>query len=147
MSRHLREEDICRWMAGERSHEAEQHLANCGECNSHVARMSEVLGEFRDSVHGRSERALAGVGTQRAGSVGADRSRGFGWGGVAVAGLVALLIAVAVWLPRHDLRSVQDVDDAALLRRVDAEVSRTVPGPMEPLAALMPQGVRTQEER
>jgi hypothetical protein len=142
MSPHLREEDICRWMAGERSLEAERHLAHCGECSSHVARMSAVLGEFRDSVHGRSERALAGLGNLRAG-----RPRGLGWGRMAVAGLAALLIALAVWLPQHESRSVQDVDDAALLRRVDAEVSRTVPGPMEPLAALMPQGVRTQEER
>jgi hypothetical protein len=137
MSRHLREEDICRWMAGERSFEAEQHVANCGECSSHVVRMSEVLGEFRDSA-----RAVAGVGARRAG-----RSSGFAWGRMAVAALAALLIAVAIWLPRHESRSVQEVDDAALLRRVDAEVSRTVPGPMEPLAALMPQGVRTQEER
>jgi hypothetical protein len=137
MSRHLREEDICRWMAGERSLDAEQHLANCGECGSHVARMSEVLGEFRDSA-----RALPGV---RAGRI--DRSSGFAWGRIAVAALAVLLIAVAIWLPRHESRSVPEVDDAALLRRVDAEVSRTVPGPMEPLAALMPQGVRTQEER
>jgi hypothetical protein len=137
MSRHLREEDICRWMVGERSLEAEQHLANCGECSSHVARMSEVLGEFRDSAH-----ALAGVGAGRA-----DRSSGFAWARMAVAALAALLIAVGFWLPRHESRSMPDVDDAALLRRVDAEVSRTVPGPMEPLAALMPQGVRTQEER
>jgi len=104
--------------------------------------MSEVLGDFRDSVHGRSARALAGLST-----LPARESRGFGWGGMAVAVLAALLIAVTIWLPRHESGNVRDVDDAALLRRVDAEVSRTVPGPMEPLAALMPQSVRTQEER
>jgi hypothetical protein len=140
MNRHLREEDICRWMAGERTPEVEEHLANCRDCNTHVARMSEVLSEFRHSVRGRSERALA-----HPGALPARGPSGLGWGGVAAAVLVALLIAVAAWLPRHmpgNVRAgVADVDDAALLRRVDAEVSRTVPGPMEPLASLI------QEER
>jgi hypothetical protein len=137
MSRHLREEDICRWMAGERNVEAEQHLAGCRDCGSHVARMSEVLGQFRDSAH-----TLAGAGTPAV-----LTSSRFAWGRMAAAVLVAWSLAVAASLSWHRTAPTPDTDDAALLRRVDAEVSRTVPSPMEPLAALMPQGDRSQEER
>ena len=66
--------------------------------------------------------------------------------------LAALLLVVAASLSWHRAswhRAVPTpaIDDAALLRRVDADVSRTVPGPMEPLAALMPQSIKSQEER
>ena len=54
MNPHLREEDICRWIAGERGMEVEEHLGNCGECRAQVARMNEVLGAFHDTIHHRS---------------------------------------------------------------------------------------------
>jgi hypothetical protein len=138
MNQHLREEDICRWIAGERSRETEQHLGNCGQCRLHVARASDVLGGFHDSVRERGVRRLAGYGAL---SVSAKATRGWiSWSKLPVAALattlVILLLAVAALLPWHASKSPA-VDDAALLKRVDAELSRTVPGPMEPLSALI----------
>jgi hypothetical protein len=153
MNRHLREEDFCRWIAGERSREAEQHVVNCAECRAHAALMSGVLGGFHDHVHERSEQRLAGYGAFPRGATGTGNrdTRGwFGllWGKLPVAALLALFVAAVAWLPWHASRSSRLAenpavnvpaasDDVALLKRVDAEVSRTVPGPMEPLAALI----------
>lgn len=127
LSKHLTEKDICLWTAGERGLEAERHLESCAACRSQVALMSEVLGGFRASVH------LAANSTPQ---ITPRASNGFAWARLAFATLALLFIAAAVWLPRNNPAS-RTTDDAALLKRVDAEVSRTVPGPMEPLTALI----------
>jgi len=147
MRRHLQEEDLCRWIAGDRSHEAEQHLESCAQCRSHIARMSEVLGGFHTSVRDRGQRRLAEYGPFPPGAARVAIRAGLGWGRLPVAALVTLFVALAAWLPWQASRSsrlaegpeasVHAADDAALLRRVDAEVSRAVPIPMEPLAALI----------
>ncbi len=146
MNRHLGEEDICRWIAGERGVEAERHLGNCGLCRSHVARMSETLDGFHAMVRDRSEQRLGGYGALDVAMAEQHAARGWnglGWGKLTLAALataLVILVATAVWAPRHaphHTASALGVDDAALLTRVDAEVSRTVPGPMEPLAALI----------
>ena len=147
MNRHFEEDDICRWIAGERGPEAEQHLASCEQCRAHVARMSEVLDGFLESVHEQGQRRMPAYGGFSEG-VSKISNSGLGWRKLSVAALAVLLIVLAAWVPWHASKSARLAErneDAALLRRVDAEVSRTVPGPMEPLTTLIQS--QPEEER
>jgi hypothetical protein len=142
ISQHLREEQICEWVAGGRNPDVQEHLETCGHCRADVAGMRGVFGGLQKLVREESEQHIAGwpnVVPERP----APGRFGFGWPKLPVAALLTLFIAVAAWLPWRASRAVplQEVssaaDDAALLQRIDADVSRTVPGPMEPLSSLM----------
>lgn len=159
MKRHLDEREMCQWLAGERSLAAEEHASGCAQCRAEVARMAEVMAGFQDSVRERSAlrqtkydpswahgwRAMAGAMAKRGGGA----WNGWGWTRLWVGGLAAAVIGLVLWLPRIATRSVrapvegqasieaQASEDAALLKRIDADMSRAVPGPMEPLTKLI----------
>lgn len=165
MTRHLHEEEICRRLAGEADDAADRHLASCAECRQEVVRQRELLAGFRNSTReGSSRRMAAYDGVWARGLRGLLESSGGGRSGsgrIWVAGLatacVAICAVVVLWLPRHESATSQiaksttaqvssahmpamdssGADDAALLRRVGVDLSRTAPGPMEPLSNLI----------
>jgi hypothetical protein len=140
MSPHLSSRQISRWMTGERTPQQELHVRECPECGAELARMEASLALFRGSVRHWSD------GQRRAeppaiGSLLTAR-RGFGmrpmrWALVAAALLV--LAAVPVYRNAQDRQRRAEMAraDALLLEQVDAEVSRAVPRPMEPLVKLV----------
>ena len=140
MNRHLSSEQLSGWFVGERGPEAERHLLDCRACRAEVARLEEVLAEFRGSVRSWSEQQLI---------TGADRRRAWppadnpAW---AVAALAIVLIASfsLAWPVRGHRYAAAAASDAALLSEVDAQVSRTVPGPMDPLARLVSWGINPE---
>jgi hypothetical protein len=140
MSQHLSSQEISRWMMGERTAQQEQHVGECSECGAEVARMETALGLFRGSVRQWSD------GQERADPPAVDdilaARRGSGirpvrWALVAAALLV--LAAAPVYRNARERRRQAEIAraDALLLEQVDAEVSRAVPRPMEPLAKLV----------
>lgn len=139
MSRHLQEQEICRWLGGEHSNAAEEHLAVCARCRSQLDRMNSVLASFHDSVRCRTERQViarqSDAPLPQTSSTSSGRRIRFAW---AAAGVTILTIAGGLSLARHESEhapSSAAFDDAAILTRVDADLARTIPGPLEPLAA------------
>ena len=127
MNEHLTEADISAWVMGDRSN---THVTECAECRIEVAAMEAALLEFRASAH---ELAAGQTPVVR---VAEPRPW---WPQLALAATaVALLLAIPAWQRAERERvAKQEAADTALLRQVDAEVSRAVPGPMEPLVSLV----------
>jgi hypothetical protein len=140
MSQHLSSREISQWMIGERTPQQERHVGECSECGAEVARMEAALGLFRGSVRhwssGQSRAEPPAIGSISPARRGL-RTQPMRWA-LATAALL-VLAAVPIY------RSVQDRQrqaelaraDALLLEQVDAEVSRAVPRPMEPLVKLV----------
>ena len=133
MSQHLSSQEISQWMIGERTPQQEQHVRQCSECGAEVARMEAALGLFRDSVRHWSDgqvrvpRPLTPE----------PRPQPIRWALVAAALLV--LAAVPIYRNAQDRQRQAEIAraDALLLEQVDAEVSRAIPRPMEPLVKLV----------
>ena len=128
MSEHLTEADISAWVLGDRSN---PHVTECAECRIEVASMEAALLQFRASAHEVAARQTPVVARV------AEPQRW--WPQLAFAAVaVALLLAIPAWQRAERERvAKQEAADTALLRQVDAEVSRAVPGPMEPLVSLV----------
>jgi hypothetical protein len=140
MSQHLSARQISQWTIGERTPQQEQHVRECPECAAELARLEAALGLFRGSVRhwsGRQSRAeppaIASILPARPSS----RIQPMRWALVAAALLV--LAAVPIYRNVQDRQRQAEIAraDALLLEQVDAEVSRVVPRPMEPLAKLV----------
>jgi len=87
MSSHLSEEQISAWVAGERSREAQAHLAGCAACAAEVERTAGALALFRESVERCAEHWVARpVGR---------RSRAWRWA-MAVPVIAAILLTVVL---------------------------------------------------
>lgn len=138
---HLTSEQLEAWVIGERSEEHAEHLRNCRECAGALVRAAQPVELFGHVVREWSEQQTPRWRFDPE----ARESRNYGWHPMrlAVAGAALLaLIAVPVFRPTPvaEVSAPQvgsAVSDEALLRQVDLEVSRSVPGPMEPLAQLM----------
>jgi hypothetical protein len=142
MNRHFSEEEICRWLAGERAAGWERHLESCPQCRNQASSMAEVLAGFQDSVRTRSAAHLSGYPMPTPQII---RTSAFTPMRLLAAAAALCLLTLGLWLPRFVSRNgvafvpaqpaIQSADDdAALLRRVSADVSRTVPSSLEPLA-------------
>lgn len=133
MNRHLSPERISGWILGEREPELERHVHGCPECQAEVVHLGNALAEFRGAVREAS-----------AGFQIANRKQGGAWAPVkalwaASAFAAVFAIAGVSTLFHAPRRSVPDdaITDAMLLSRIDTELSRAVPCPMEPLTKLV----------
>lgn len=152
MNRHLSEEEICRWLSGEYDGESashvREHLAACEQCRREVGGTSEAFGGFQKMARREGAVRMASYSAPLAPS---QRVQAWGWWPAATGMLAAAIIAVVLMLGGHASQRVpvevaakmtartaeRPDDDAAVLRRVDADLARTAPGPMEPLANLI----------
>ena len=149
MSQHLSSQEISQWMIGERTPQQEQHVRQCSQCGAELDRLEAALALFRGSVRhwsgrqGRAEPpAIASMSPARG-----SRIQPMRWALVAAALLV--LAAVPIYRNAQDRQRQAEIAraDALLLEQVDAEVSRAVPRPMEPLAKLVSWDFTSTDER
>jgi hypothetical protein len=123
----LTAEQIAQWIAGERPAEAALHVAGCGRCRQEVAHFEDVLAQFRSSA--RSVNVPLPVLRTRRSPMWPR------WVAVAAA---ALLVLVPVYRDRREReRAAIEREDAQLLQQVDTEISRAVPGSMDPLVKMV----------
>ncbi len=131
---HLSPEQISERISGCYSAIVESHLNECAACRAEVVRLERVLSHFRASLHEWSDEQYRS----------APKTVHYSWTGLrspawAAAALIALMVVcLSLAWPLGRYRQAQSAaSDAALLNQVDAEVSRTVPRPMEPLSRLI----------
>ena len=149
MSQHLSSREVSQWMIGERTPQQEQHVCQCPECGAELARLEAALALFRGSVRhwsDRQSRVPRPLAPSR-GSRGTARPHPMRWALVAAALLV--LAAVPIYRNAQETQRQAEIAraDALLLEQVDAEVSRAVPRPMEPLVKLVSWDVTSTDER
>ena len=143
MSQHLTPQQIAEWIGGERTADAQEHLQECARCAAEVDRFNESLALTRSAVRGYCQQVQpelwpAAPLQRRRPLEGAFRWR------LAMATAALLTIAAIPIVrymkpapPAEPQASVSHLSDDALLRRVESDLSRSVPTPIEPLAKLM----------
>jgi len=140
MSAHLSSEQISRWMAGDCTPGADQHIRECPQCAAETARLKRLLAEFRSSVIARSALEKGAEAPERWAPP--EHRRRF-TSGAPRWKLAAAALAIAILVPicknsgerRRDAEAFQA--DVQLWEAVNAQVSRSVPMPLEPLMKLV----------
>jgi hypothetical protein len=138
MTEHLSEKRMAGWVCGERTPEDAQHVQECAQCGTEIARMASALGHFRSAVRGWSDGRCEGA-LQAVRAQGAHRGQArvwFRWPLIAAAAVLLSVVPVYKTV-RERQQAAQALADAQLLEQVDREVSQAVPSPMEPLAQLV----------
>jgi len=141
--RHLDSDEICRWAAGERAVDAEQHVAECAACAEAVSRLVGGIAQFRESANSWSDRLRPAPPAAWQPDTPSIRWRALFAGTGLAACLIAALLLVAIPIERGRQRAAaaraadQARSDAMLLEQVDTAVSRSAPASMEPLLKLV----------
>ncbi len=139
MKQHLSPQQINQWVVGERCTEAQQHMLDCPECRAEAVRLEGALGDFRGAVRRWSNGELCAPP-----QIDWEKSRPgswLGWRNLAMLAAAVILCLAAVlfatrFTPSHPATDTA-ATDVALLKQINAEVSETVPGPMQPLTKLV----------
>ncbi|MES1257974.1 MAG: hypothetical protein ABUS51_06075 [Acidobacteriota bacterium] len=140
MKQHLSEEEIAGWAMGERTPALQFHVSECAECRAQTETLSDALLQFRHAAHGWAQGREARFRLPAPAPWWRLPAR---WA-LVTAGLI-LLAAVPAYETYREHRAAreragseaQEAADAALLRQVDAGISRRVPQPLEPLVSLV----------
>lgn len=138
MKQHLSADQVLEWVMGLREAECEAHLRGCRECVEEIEKVARPLRLFGAAVRELGSEVLIG---ERA----VNRRRSWRLAYWPAALLAAALLIFAVLPSQRGQRQagheVTDapvaVSDEVLLQNVEAELSESVPGSMEPLARLM----------
>jgi hypothetical protein len=136
---HLSWEQISSLLAGNAAPETQHHAGTCPECAAEVRSQNEMLSMFGESVQRWSDdnggALISGQAFLRNKSL-AFRIPPIRWAMAAAA--VILLIVIPLYrntTERH--RQAETFEDTLLLEQVNAQLSRAVPAPMEPLMKLL----------
>jgi len=138
VNRHLRTDEISKWLLNERTPEMEQHTGSCAECQAAVDRLERTLNRFRGAVTSFADEQLLSlkpvVISQRR-----RASQGFGLKWAAAAAMLLVVTAVPIWRGNLNHRRAAELErqDDLLLQQVQTDAYRSVPEPMEPLANLV----------
>ena len=137
---HFSSEQISRWMAGGSTPEEVRHIRECAQCAAEAARLDSLLAEFRSSVvawsalHEGAEAPDRWKPLQQRGRVARGALR---WTMAAAA--LAIAAALPICKNVNDRRREAEASraDARLWEEVNAQISRPVPSPLEPLTKLV----------
>jgi hypothetical protein len=144
--KHLSQEQISRWVLGDLTDEETQHVRECAECGRQFTELRETLSLFRDSVNEWAEQehqtripekwSLQAVPHQLV-------TRPFRW--ALITALLLVIAAVPVYREvQARQQAVKEREDAILMEKVNEQVSRMVPAPIEPWLELL-SNVRIEE--
>ncbi len=139
MMPHLSPDQFDAYLLDQADAAAARHVGDCAACRAEIEQQRETLAEFRTAVRGWSaEEARHYAARAVPASPPEPRSwlvsRQLAW----ALAIAAICVIASFLLPRYTGRRTA-AGDAALLDRVDAEVSETVPAPMAPLMKLVVQ--------
>jgi hypothetical protein len=139
----MTEEQISKWITGDRSAKDERHVGECPLCRKEFAGFQDALAEFRSSFLRLADRQGAVKVPDAASLLRAPRSfraRRLLW-----TPLAAALVILSVIIPSYrnsiqrqrQAQAIQDAQlDAQLLEQVNGHLSRKAPASLQPLVDL-----------
>ena len=128
---HLTREQISEWMIGPRPQAQMDHVASCPECAQAIARTEAMLGDFTAAYR------EWGTAQTRFIAAPAPRPAALLWLRTALAGAALAAILIAIPTVQHfRAERQQAIEDDALLTQIQADVARSVPSSLKPLAEL-----------
>jgi hypothetical protein len=136
MSKHLKEDQFAKCIAGQSRFDERSHLAECAECGAELDRFRGTISLFRSAVRAGVDARIASQPSLLIEPV-AARDPKWRWALVAATALVLALIPFAGVNRVSPPRAQVETDADALMRTVDLQLSRTIPAPMEPVIALL----------
>ena len=140
MNRHLSSEEISEFMIGNATPEQTQHAANCAECAAELSQLQETLSAFRGSVQHWAKQSGGSVIPDGASLVEEERFYNVHPLRWALAAAALMFLVIPVYNDISNRARQKQAEDALLLERVNAHLSRGVPAPMEPLLELLSDG-------
>jgi hypothetical protein len=143
MSNHLSQDQLSMCILGRSTPEEEQHSRDCPECRAELARFQGPVTTFRVAMQDWSDREtvprLAEV-ASFLGKPGLLSNPIWRWAPVGLA--VIVLGGIPIYIQQDQLRQTRAAEaareDALLMDAVSIHLSRTIPAPMEPILALVP---------
>jgi len=141
MNRHLSEDQIARCIVGQGASAEMQHARECPECGAELNLFNKSVALFQSSIHQQIFHRIALVP-----SVAVSRPTGAGtrthrWVLVAAAAVVLVVLPFIRTGSKPEAFPVPaftETDPDAVMNRVNLDLSRTVPAPMEPLILGLP---------
>src|SRR5262245_19797862 len=152
MNNHLSQDQLSMWILGRSTAEELRHGRECPQCRAELARFEAPVSAFRSVMvewsDGENVPGIEEVSTllRRPNAV-----ISMSWRWAAVGTVVVLLSAIPIYRQGHapagtgrELSRPLAIDatdpnaDALLMDAVNAHLSRTIPAPMEPILALIP---------
>jgi hypothetical protein len=140
MTNHLSSEQISRCIAGDIAPQERQHLHDCLECETELARVQALLSDFRSAVSQWAEaqqpdRPHARFARQ-------TQWRVLRWAPAVAAAAVVTVIPLYKSFQERErqaeaAQAAQAEQDAVLLERIDLQLSRTAPESLQPLMDLI----------
>jgi hypothetical protein len=146
MSSHLSQDQLSMCILDRATPEEQLHGRECPECSAELARFRDPIATFRTAMQDWSDRENV----PRLADVSVFLSRGhrggnpvWQWMPVAMAVMIVVLTAVPIYVQQRKLQQTQAEEaarrDALLMDAVNVHLSRTLPTPMEPIMALVPE--------
>jgi hypothetical protein len=140
MSAHLSSEQISKWIAGDRTPDADRHLQECIQCSSEIARLKTVLAEFRSSVVAWSALQKNAEAPERW-AISKPRRKFvhsiLHWRLAAATLVVIAIVLTGKNISDRHRKAAEFQADVQLWEEVNAQISRPVPASMEPLMNLI----------
>ena len=145
MNNHLSQYQLSMCILGRATSEEQRHGRECPGCSAELARFQEPIATFRTAMQDWSDRENVPRLAEVAAFLSGPRrfnSPAWGWMPVAIAVMIGVLTAIPIYLEQRTLQQAQ-TDEAArrdelLMDAINAHLSRTLPTPMEPILALVP---------
>lgn len=137
-SNHLNDQQLTEWLSGTPDSAAKNHVKDCAGCRAEIEKLQGALLGFQSVVTKWSGDSVTSANFQPA------TARPLRWQPAAIGAFAVAVLAVGVYQMNHGAAVIPSVgvtvkqaggnDDALLIDRIDAQVYRTVPAAMEPLA-------------
>lgn len=149
MNQHLSEKEFAVAIVRGLTPRQHQHMGECSHCAAEMESFSRAVKSFRSSFRELIDAELTrGVNLSELPPRPAHRSLGL-WG--LAAAMIAMVVAVPAFLdsvvPSRGGESSADTNPDALMRSIQTHLSRTVPGPMEPMLIFVRNRELDSEQR
>jgi|GEM_PF-2380274 len=141
MNRHLSEDQIARCIVGEADSAEAQHARECVECSADLDRFSRSVALFRSGIQKQINARITLVPTSAVSKPSGADTQTPRWVLVAAAAVVLVVLPFVragnkPEAPPEDAFTETDPD--AVMNRINLDLGRTVPAPMEPLMLGLP---------
>jgi hypothetical protein len=139
MNNHPTEDQLSMWLAGRSTSEQQRHVRECPQCSEALAGFLAPISTFQSAMQDWSNRESVPRFQETLVSR-QQRPRLVPiWGWAVATAAVVILTAIPIYRQGAELqRNAKAAEAAQVMDTVSWHLSRTLPAPMEPIMALLP---------